>query len=368
MLESNPKFLLITIQPQKLSDEEALKDLKELKSLVETYGGVVSDLVVQKREIHDKGSYIGDGKIREVEKLVKEQHITAVVLNAIVKPTQLFDLKNKLYSSNPNLLVWDRVDLILQIFAKHASTAEAKLQIELAAMRHMGPRIYGMGNILSRQGGGIGTLGVGETNTELMKRHWREQMKKTKEKLAKLVREREQQLEHRRRIGYKTVSIIGYTNAGKTALFNMLTKKKKYVENELFATLDSNVGKHYFPTVKKEALFSDTIGFIQNLPPGLIDAFKSTLLETVHADLLLHVIDVTDDDLDNKIHVVNSILRNVGIDTTKQLYVFNKIDAIDQDKLRDKTTSYSSFPCCYISALNTLGIDDLLEQIESHLF
>lgn len=360
-------FLLITIQPQKLSDEDMLKELTELKSLVETYGGEVVDLIVQKREVHDKGSYIGEGKINDVAKLIKEKHISGIVLNAIVKPGQLYDLKKRLHPSNADLLVWDRVDLILHIFAKHASTAEAKLQIELAAMRHMGPRIYGMGKVLSRQGGGIGTLGIGETNTELMKRHWREQMKKVNSKLSKLSSERENQLRRRQRMGFKTVSIIGYTNAGKTALFNVLTDKKKYVKDELFATLDSSVGKLFFPKSQRQVLFSDTIGFIQNLPPELIEAFKSTLLEALHADLLLHVIDCSDMHMEEKVTVVHEIIKELRIQNLPMLYVFNKCDQItknDEKKIKD---TFSNNNMLFISAKQKLGLDQLLHSIEEKI-
>ena len=158
----------------------------------------------------------------------------------------------------------------------------------------MGPRIFGMGMILSRQGGGIGTRGIGETNTELMKRHWKQAIKKVYDTLEKSVASRERQMDHRKNLGLQTISIVGYTNAGKTSLFNILTHKKHVVENALFATLDSTVGEIYMQSLQKKVLISDTIGFIANLPPSLIEAFKSTLMESVHADIILHVIDASD--------------------------------------------------------------------------
>lgn len=357
-------FLLVSIIPQKLTDEEALIDLKELKSLVEAYGGQVSDLIVQKREATDKGLYIGKGKITEIAEVVKEKKIQAIVLNAVVKAGQLFEIKSMLHEANPTIQVWDRIDLILQIFAKNANTAESKLQIELAAMRHMGPRIYGMGMVMSRQGGGIGGRGVGETNTELMKRHWSTQMKKVQEKLAKLSGDREKQLERRARIGLKTVSIVGYTNAGKTSLFNTLTGKEKVSDNALFVTLDSSVGKIKLPISHAEVLLSDTIGFINNLPTTLIDAFKSTLMESVHADLLLHVIDVTDADMDGKIRTVEKILSDLGMYKKERIYVFNKIDMlehIDKDALIEK---YGRFSPLFISTKSHIGLDTVIKKIE----
>ena len=157
----------------------------------------------------------------EAKELISRERIDIVVLNGLIKPGQLYEMKMFFMKAKRSIEIWDRVDLILQIFSKHADTAESRLQIELAAMRHMGPRIYGMGMELSRQTGGIGARGIGETNTERMKRHWREQMKQTRDKLEKLARDRERQLERRKRVGLSTVSLVGYTNAGKTSLFNV---------------------------------------------------------------------------------------------------------------------------------------------------
>lgn len=358
------KFLLVSILPQKMTDSEALVDLQELKSLVEAYGGEVCDLVVQRREVHDKGLYIGRGKVEEVAEIVKAQKIDVIVLNGLIKPGQTFEIKNLLYNANPRLLVWDRIDLILQIFAKHANTAEARLQIELAAMRHMGPRIYGMGMVLSRQGGGIGGRGIGETNTELMKRHWRVQMKKIKDKLGKLAVDRKRQLARRERVGLKTVSLVGYTNAGKTSLFNVLTGKKKVSENALFVTLDSSVGKIKLPLTHEELLLSDTIGFINNLPTSLIDAFRSTLMESMHANVLIQVIDLSDEHIQEKIHTVESILFDLGMYDKKRMYVFNKIDKVKDHDIIWAKKSYAAFHPVCISTKTGEGIGELLGTIE----
>ncbi len=371
------KFLLVSIIPQHISDEQAFIELRELKDLVDTYGGEVDDWVLQRREVHDKGSYIGEGKIKEASRLIKERNIDVVVLNAIVKPGQLYDLKTLFMRKKSTIEVWDRVDLILHIFSRHAKTAEAKLQIELAAMRHMGPRIYGMGMVLSRQTGGIGTRGVGETNTELMKRHWRTQIKKVNEKLEKLARERERQLDRRRKIGLKTVSLIGYTNAGKTSLFNKLTKKSKLAEDALFATLDSSVGRlalssrstrQHLVSQYNEVLLSDTIGFIRNLPADLIEAFKSTLMESIHADLLVHVIDCTDENVHAKIGVVERVLRDLGLDNKEKMYVFNKIDiGLSVNTKEILLERYARFSPQFISVKTGEGIISLCDAIESVL-
>lgn len=362
-----PKFLLVSIVPRDMSDDEAFQDLKELKSLVEALDGNVVDIVIQKREIHDKGMYIGTGKIIEIAELLNEKRVDVVVLNAIVKPGHIFEITNILSKTKRTVKVWDRVDLILEIFSQHASTAEAKLQIELAAMRHMGPRIYGMGEVMSRQGGGIGTLGVGETNTELMKRHWRKAMKKTHDKLKKLSVDRTRQLERRKKAGFQTVSIIGYTNAGKSSLFSKLTTKQTAIQNALFVTLDSRVAKVTLPKSKTPILLSDTIGFIKNLPTELIDAFKSTLLESIHADLLLHVIDITDDDMPRKIQAVEDVLSSIKLTDKKRIYIFNKIDKIKIQNRDSISKTYNDFYPQFISVKENKGIDTLLNVVEDTL-
>lgn len=360
-------FLLATIIPHNIREEEALRELQELKALVEACDGKVVELVVQKREVHDKGMYLGRGKIDEVAALIKEKKIDVVVLNALVKPTHIFEIKKMLHKANPDILVWDRVDLILEIFSKHAHTAEAKLQIELAMMRHMGPRIYGMGMVLSRQSGGIGTRGIGETNTELMKRHWRDQMKKTQDKLKELATDRERQLARRTKMGLRTVSIVGYTNVGKTSLFNLLTGKGNVVENALFVTLDSSSGKVFLPDSKTEFLLTDTIGFIRNLPTKLIDAFKSTLMESISADVLLHVIDITDPDMERKIRTVEGILRELRVQNKPRIYVFNKIDNGNEKDIEEISLMYEQFIPHFISVKHNKGITTLLGKIEKTL-
>lgn len=360
------RVLPIHIINSRLNKEQSVFIGEELESLISTLGGEIVGRVIQKLDRPNNATYIGQGKIQEVSQIAKEKNVDVVVLGAMAKPRQIHTLKSALQKDNPRIEVWDRVDLILQIFEKHASTMEAKLQIELARMRYMGPRIYGMGFVMSQQGGGIGTLGVGETNTELMKRHWRDETKRITDQLAKISKNRELQLERRRRTGYKTVSIVGYTNAGKSSLFNLLCDKKTLVKNALFATLDSCVGKLYIPALQKEILITDTIGFIRNLPPHLIDAFKSTLMESIHADILLHVIDVSDPEIETKIDVVNNILRDLGRNLSNDIYVFNKIDSVDfhKEELMEKHAAHSPL---FISARTGQGIESIKEIIGKRL-
>jgi GTP-binding protein HflX len=358
------RFILIDVVPPNIRKEEAEKNLAELRSLVDTFGGATVVKIIQRRATPDSHTYVGAGKAEELIQIVKEEKIDGVVLNAIVKPGQLFNLQKMLWEVNPHIQVWDRVDLIINIFDKHAHSAEAKLQIKLARMRHMGPRIFGMGMVMSRQGGGIGTRGLGETNTELMKRHWRNEVKKVQEQITRHQREREQQMLRRKELGFKTISIVGYTNAGKTTLFNRLTRKKKKAADELFATLDSNVGNLWMESEKKGLLVSDTIGFIQNLPANLVDAFKSTLMESVHTDLLLHVIDASDPEMHIKIAVVEHILEELGIADKEKMYVFNKIDMLTKTEILHMMEQFKKYNPQFISASENIGFKELFEAIE----
>lgn len=361
------RVLPVHIMNPRDDEEKALLIGQEFESLIETLGGVIVERVMQKIAFPDKHTFIGRGKIGEIIELVKEKETDVVVLNAAVKPGQIHNIKVEFEKLHLKTEVWDRIDLILHIFEKHASTTEAKLQIDLARMRYMGPRIYGMGHILSNQGGGIGTRGIGETNTELMKRHWRDQMKQVGDQLEKITKSHEKQLENRKRAGFKTVSIVGYTNAGKSSLFNSLTKKNVLAENALFATLDSSVGKLYLPELQKEVLVTDTIGFIRNLPPKLIDAFKSTLMESLHADLLLHVIDASDPEIEEKIRVVQGILKELGRGTENVVYVFNKGDKLDNSRQAEIAEKYDRLNPVFVSVKENKGIDTLISAITTSL-
>lgn len=359
-------FLPIHVIPPQVEAEKSIYIGEELESLITTLGGKIVDRVVQRMDKPNMGTFIGRGKVEEVASLVKEYSVDVVVLNAMAKPKQVHTLKMRLHAVNPQIQVWDRVDLILHIFEKHATTTEAKLQIEIARMRYMGPRIYGMGFVLSNQGGGIGTRGIGETNTELMKRHWRDSMKVLTEKLQKMSTSREQQIDKRKRAGLKTVSIVGYTNAGKSSLFNVLSKKNTLAEDALFATLDSTVGKLYLQDIQQEILITDTIGFIRDLPPKLIEAFKSTLLESIHADLLFHVIDTSDPELETKITVVEDILKELGRDPKEVVYIFNKIDTAESVDLSVLKETYAEHHPLFVSVKTGEGIDQIAGMLSKH--
>ncbi len=365
------RVVLVDVVDPHQHKDEAIKNLEELKSLVTTYKGIDIIDVIQHRSRPDKATFIGSGKAIELSDIVVDKNIDIVVVNAIVNPSVLFNLTQILWTKNPKIQVWDRVDLILNIFDLHAHTTEAKLQIEIARMQHMGPRIYGLGTTyFSRQGGGIGAKGGGETNIELMKRHWRDQIKKKKDELEKIARQHMTQLARRKNNNLVSVSIVGYTNAGKTSLFNLLTKKKKIVESALFVTLDSVSGRLYLPALQKEVTVSDTIGFIKNLPSSLIDSFRSTLMESIYADILLHVIDISDPKMNEKIEIVEQILYDIGVQSKKIIYVFNKIDAYEGDGkliLTEIKNAYSHFSPQFISVTTDYGIKKLITEIEKNL-
>lgn len=357
------RILFVYLARPKISRSEMEKDITELWLLVDTLGNAtVVDIITQHGSV-TAATYIGSGKVEEVLAYLEAHPVDTIILNGNLSPGQKFNLMKQFWAVNTKIRVWDRVDLILAIFSLHAKTTEANLQIELARMHHMGPRIFGMGMELSRQGGGIGTRGIGETNTELMERHWKREIKKVKDTLGKLTQNRIRQMEHRKSLGLQTVSIVGYTNAGKTSLFNLLTHKKHLVENALFATLDSTVGEIYMPQIGKQVVISDTIGFISNLPPDLIEAFTSTLMESVHADVVLHVVDASDPDIAEKIDVVNKILDQLHIPAEKEVLVFNKADAITQPDRDRIMANVHDIPFVFVSAKTREGIEELLTSV-----
>lgn len=353
------KAILIDMIHPSLSKEDSLMRLEELEDLVETYGGLVIVKRYQKRQAPHPKTYIGTGKVTELGEEGKELGASIVIVNAALKPRQLYVIGEMLRPYK--IQVWDRIDLILKIFAKHASTTEAKLEIELASIRHMGPRIFGMGMELSRQGGGIGTSGIGETNTEIMRRHLRVREGRIKKKLEEYARVRSGHQKDRLRRHLKTVALVGYTNAGKTTLLNTLTGRHEYVADKLFATLDTRVGELYLPSRSRSVLVSDTIGFIQDLPPELLNAFASTLSEARGADVLLHVFDVADPRAKEKEEVVNRILTRLGMGEIPKILVGNKNDRLS--KQEQKRWMRERPDVCQTSAIDGFGIPELLEHI-----
>ncbi len=376
IIPNKPRAILIDVIPSSMDEKVAKRRLMELEQLTQTYGGIIIVKLIQKRGTPDYRTYIGTGKLEELIELAREEKAEVLIINNLLKPGQMFNVNELLRKAKLNMQAWDRVDLILKIFDRHAKTAEAKLQIKLAAIRHMGPRIFGMGMELMQQKGGTGARGgQGETNTELMKRHLFEQEQKVKRDLERVSVAREGHRKRRDRVGLKTVSVVGYTNAGKSSLLNALSKKGAYVANALFATLDTHVGKIWIANPSSspssrggsEVLISDTIGFIQDLPPELIDAFRSTLDETVDADLLLHVIDVSDKHVHEKIVEVEAVLKHIGADTIPKIYVFNKMDLVKRKPANINKKEYAEYTPLFVSAHSGVGLEELKTAIGKHL-
>ena len=357
------KFLLLQVITPHYHQDIAISNMKESAQLVETYGGDVIVRSVQHRVKPYPDRYIGSGKVEWLKQTVKEKKIDVVVLNDIVNSGQLFRLERTLWEVNPQISVWDRIDLILNIFDQHATTTEAKLQIELARIQHSGPRIHGLGRTeLSRQGGGIGTRGLGETNIEIERRNIKKRTQKIKQQLEQRTKEQQKRIQQRKQLGLRTVALVGYTSAGKTTLFNALTAKNREAHQKLFTTLDSVVGK-LEPDKDRKLLISDTVGFIDKLPPVLIDAFRSTLFESASAELLFHVIDVGDEKMEDKIKVVERILSEIGI-TQEPVLVFNKVDLVSKDKIEAVRDKYSNRQSLFVSAVTGEGLEEVRALID----
>ena len=333
-ISSKPRFLIVQVTSSQTPEEVIEAELFETDQLIATFGGMVISQLIQHKNHPDPNFYLGAGKVEELSLQCENDKIDVVVINDLIKSSQIFRLERALWEVSSRIMVWDRIDLILNIFDQHATTVEAKLQIKLARAAHMGPRIYGLGKTeLSRQGGGIGTRGKGETNIEFEKRKIKIDQQKIKKELKKIIDQKHSRLKKRNELGIGPVALVGYTSAGKTTLFNALTGKEKEMNRGLFTTLDTVVGRLKSPLLDQPVLISDTIGFITNLPPVLIDSFKSTLLESLEAKLLLHVVDAADPLTLEKIQVVEEILDQLDA-SQPRILVLNKIDLVDDKKIK----------------------------------
>ena len=351
--ESLERVILIAVADGE--QDEAERSLDELEDLIRTDGAETVGRLIQRREKPDNGTYFGKGKIDELRALVFETDATGVVADDELSPAQMKNLKEAL-----DLKVMDRTMVILDIFARHAVTAEGKLQVELAQLRYRSAHLEGIRASLSRLGGGIGTRGPGEQKLEMDRRLIRERISFLRERLEELLKHREVTRKSRERQGAFVVSVVGDTNAGKSTLFNRLTDASILAEDKLFATLD--------PTTRKltleggqEVLLTDTVGFIRKLPHHLIEAFRSTLEETRYADLLLHVVDASNPEADTQMAVVRRTLQDLNaLEDRELITVYNKTDLTVPDRLpRDPGASGS----VRVSALTGAGMEELLSLI-----
>lgn len=338
------------------TEESAERSLDELAGLVDTAGGVVVSRFSQARGKPDTKYFIGQGKAEEIAQLVKAREIESVVIDNELSPSQQLNLEKLM-----DCKVVDRTALILDIFALHAHSAEGKLQVELAQLNYYLPRLKGMWLHLGRLGGGIGTRGPGETQLEADRRHIRRKIAKTKQQLSSVTATRELQRSRRKKKPVFSVALVGYTNAGKSSLMHRLTSADVFVADQLFATLDSTT-RRIGTAEGTEIVISDTVGFIDKLPHELVAAFKSTLEEVVQADLLLHVVDAAEPDLQKHIKAVEIVLDEIDAGSIERLIVYNKADLVDENTKRFLAARPSAK---VISSIDGEGIENLLSAIDA---
>lgn len=340
-----------------IGEEDFEISLSELRELTETAGGEVVGVMTQKRPTPEKATYIGSGRLEEIKEFCEANDVDIIIFDAELSPTQLRNIEDE-----TAVHTIDRTMLILDIFAKRAKTSEGKMQVELAQMRYMLPRLTGKGIELSRLGGGIGTRGPGETKLETDRRHIRRRIDQLSEKMAEVEERRERTRAHRRKTGVVTAAIVGYTNAGKSTLLNYLTGAGVLAENKLFATLDPtaralNYNKNKNLPSGAEVLLVDTVGFIRQLPHHLIKAFRSTLGEAKEADMILLVLDSSDPSVRSQKEVTQNLLEELGAGDKPAVTILNKSDIADPADLFD-------IAGVRISAITGQGIDDLLAAID----
>lgn len=353
--EAEERVILVAVR--KSDRENTEQSLDELCELASTAGAVTVARVIQNLDNFNPATYIGKGKIDEIKELIIEYDATGIICDDELSPAQMNNLSDAL-----EIKVMDRTLLILDIFAARANTNEGKIQVELAQLRYRSSRLSGLGNALSRLGGGIGTRGPGETKLEMDRRIIHERIGQLKHELEAVVTHRELTRSQRSRSNIPVVAIVGYTNAGKSTLLNTLTGAGILAENKLFATLD--------PTTRglelesgQQILLTDTVGFISKLPHHLVEAFKSTLEEAVYADIILHVVDASNPAMDSQMYVVYDTLEKLGAGDKPIITAFNKIEIAGNKVLKD----FKADKTVNISALHGAGLTELKDTIEEVL-
>jgi GTP-binding protein HflX len=355
-----PRAILVSLDIGRAQPEDRAE---EAARLVESAGAAVVETIRGRRDRPDAKTFAGSGKVEEIHVAVREHGAEIVVFDQQLSAAQIRNLESALSNGGPGVQVYDRTDVILDIFAQRARTSEGKLQVELARLEHLSTRLVRGWTHLERQRGSLGkTGGPGEKQIELDRRMIGERVKKLKDKIRKVGRVRATQRAGRMRSGVLRVSLVGYTNAGKSTLFNRLATSSAYAADQLFATLDTTT-RRVFLGEGASIVLSDTVGFIRDLPHTLVDAFRATLEETVQADLLLHVVDVANPQRDEHIEAVNKVLEEIDAADVPQLIVLNQIDRVPGMEAEVVRESSGKILNIKVSAFTGAGIPALREVL-----
>ncbi|MGJ1433328.1 GTPase HflX [Sphingobacterium spiritivorum] len=361
--------VLISVITPDTTEAKAREYLEELQFLVETAGGITNGIFTQKLAYPDKATFIGSGKMEEIKSYIDAEEIDMVVFDDELSPSQLRNIENFF-----KVKILDRSNLILDIFASHAKTAQAKTQVELAQLQYILPRLTRMWTHLERQRGGIGMRGPGESQIESDRRMILNKISLFKERLKSIDKQNETQRKNRGEM--IRVALVGYTNVGKSTIMNMISKSDVLIENKLFATLDTTVRKVVIDNLP--FLLSDTVGFIRKLPHHLVECFKSTLDEVREADVLIHVVDISHPNFEDHIHAVNETLKDLGALDKPVITVFNKIDAykpaveegdegeereVTLEEFRNSWMAKNSDPAIFISATNKTNVEEFKQKL-----
>jgi GTP-binding protein HflX len=354
------RVILIGLMTAKITEAQFESSLAELERLVDSAGGEVLEIIRQKRSHVDPQSVVGSGKVEEIALIAQTLGANVIVFDRSLSPAQVKNLEQQI-----GVRVVDRTEVILDIFAQRAQSRAGKLQVELAQLEYMLPRLTGRGKTMSKLGGGIGTRGPGETKLETERRAIQQRINKLQKEVTQLQAHRSRLRQKRQHHDIPTVAIIGYTNAGKSTLINALTNAEVYTADQLFATLDPTTRRLSVANEDtgdlQTILLTDTVGFIEQLPPSLVDAFRATLEEVTEADTLLHVVDISHPDWLNQLQAVNKIIKDMSSFPTYTLLAFNKIDQVSPEVM---DIAREQFPdALFISASQRLGLDNLRSSL-----
>ena len=362
-IPERPRAVLVSLLVGPSAAAEADERAEEATRLVSSAGAQVALAIRARRDRPDAKTYVGSGKVEEIRSAAREHGAEIVVFDNTLSAAQVRNLEKTLSEDGAAVTVYDRTDLILNIFAQRAQSHEGKLQVELARLEHLSTRLVRGWTHLERQRGSLGkTGGPGEKQIELDRRLIGDKVKKLKERLRKVEKVRHTQRSGRVRSGLLRVALVGYTNAGKSTLFNKLARSDAYVADKLFATLDTTTRRLWLGEGAQIAL-SDTVGFIRELPHGLVDAFRATLEETAQADLLLHVVDCANPQRDAQVEAVNVVLEEIGAGRVPQIVVWNKIDQLPELEPEVVRDPYGKILNIKVSAASGAGVDGLREVL-----